>query len=262
MAKNLPSTQSHLDIEDIIEDLVFLKNGNYAMILETDSLNFELLSEDEQDAKVLAFSNLLNALNFSIQIVIRTEKADLNDYLKQLVTIRSTQQSLALRKQMEIYIRFINNLLEKTEILNKRFLIVITTNFVSVQTKSLFGGLVGGGKTSAPDSRAKLSQAQEYLNPKRNFLIKQLQKLGLKAVQLDQDQLIQLYYDIYDPDKVGTSKINISAEDYTTGVVAPEQSDEPLERALGSSSGGSGNDAQTGNAVKRNQNLIDNIVEG
>ena len=54
--KGIPSTQQHLDVADIKEDLVILKNGVVSIVLETTSLNFDLLSEGEQDSKILAFA--------------------------------------------------------------------------------------------------------------------------------------------------------------------------------------------------------------
>lgn len=221
MAENLPSTQSHLEIQDIRDDLVLLKNGNIAMVLETNSLNFELLAEDEQDARILSFSSLLNSLNFPIEIVIRTERADVNDYLERLVKQREMNTSKALRKQMEIYIKFVQNLTVKTEVLNKRFFIVVTTYFTPMTANSsLIGNLVGGNKPKI-DVYKNLQKGKDYLFPKREFLIKQFQKMGLKAVQLNSDELIQLFYDIYDPDKVGVKRVALDESDYTAGFVEP-----------------------------------------
>ncbi len=223
MAK-LPSTQSHLDIYDIRDNLLVLKNGNMSMIMETSSLNFELFAEEEQDARIVAFAALLNSLKFKIQIVIRTERARVDDYIEKLVQQRDQHTSKALQKQMDIYIRFVQNLTNKTEVLNKRFLVIVTTAFpLSSGNKSLFG--IFSSKPKKVSVYRNLEKAKDYLYPKREFLYKQFKKMGIDAVQLNNDQLIQLFYDIYDPDKVGIKRINLKQSDYTTGMVEPATSD-------------------------------------
>lgn len=81
MAKT-PSTQEHLNIEDIVDNLLVLKNGVVSLVLETSALNFDLLSEEEQDARILAFAYLLNGVDYPIQISVRTVRTDVSDYVK------------------------------------------------------------------------------------------------------------------------------------------------------------------------------------
>lgn len=218
--KSIPTTQAHLDIEDIQEDLVLLKNGNISMVLETTSLNFELLSEEEQEVSILAFASLLNSLNFVMQIVVRTERKDVNDYIDRLSLLTQQQNSPALKKQMEIYISFIKNLTTKSVILDKRFFLVITTNFSLASAKPSMID-VFFPKPKVVDIGRNLQRAKEYLYPKREFLAKQFKKMGIDVHQLNTNQLIQLFYDIYDPDKVGVRRVKITDEEYTAGVVEP-----------------------------------------
>ncbi|HET7713363.1 MAG TPA: hypothetical protein VFK94_02980, partial [Patescibacteria group bacterium] len=78
-AQNVPpaSTQDHLDILDIRDNVIILKNGNAAGVLQTNAVNFDLLSESEQDALIFAYASLLNSLTFPIQIVIRSKRMDI-----------------------------------------------------------------------------------------------------------------------------------------------------------------------------------------
>lgn len=219
MAKSTPSTQQHLDIEDIQDDLVILKSGNISLVIETDSLNFELLSEEEQDARILSFASLLNSVKFPMQIVVRTERADVNDYLDRLNSQREQQISEALKRQMEIYIKFIRNLTVKTDVLNKRFFVVIPKRFaVSKSSTSLIDNILG--KKQEPDYSSNLASAKEDLYPKRDLILKQFKKIGINAWQLKNDDLVQLYYDIYDPDKVGVKRVDVGEGDYLAGMVS------------------------------------------
>jgi type IV secretory pathway VirB4 component len=247
MAKKISSTQNHLDIEDIRDDLVLLKDGNVSMVLETTSLNFELLAEEEQDARILSFASLLNSIKFPMQIVIRTERTDVNDYLDKLAEYREQHSSKALRKQMEIYTKFIRNLTVKTEVLNKRFFVVIPKRFVAVSKGFSFTDTIFG-KSTKIDALKNLQKAKDDLYPKRELVIKQFRKIGIKVWQLKNDELIQLFYNIYDPDKVGIKRVQVQEGDYTSGLI------ETLTDSQDQS------EPQPGNKNSSKDNLIDEVV--
>ena len=84
LSPSVPSTQEHLEIEDIRDDLVITKSGLVSLVLEVSSINFDLLSEREQEIKILCFTGLLNSLDFQVQIVIKTEKSDITNYIDKL----------------------------------------------------------------------------------------------------------------------------------------------------------------------------------
>jgi len=96
------STQQHLDIEDIRDDLVVLKSGRVSLVIETTSLNFDLLDNAEQDARIGAFAAYLNSIRFPIQIVIRTQRTDIVKYLKLLEKYKYKTTSEAIANQVSI----------------------------------------------------------------------------------------------------------------------------------------------------------------
>ncbi len=83
-ARATASTQDHLGIRDIRDDLIITTQGSVAMVIQTSSINFDLLAEYEQDNKIYAFAGLLNSLNFRIQILIRTKRIDISNYIDYL----------------------------------------------------------------------------------------------------------------------------------------------------------------------------------
>ena len=119
--KELAPTQDHLDIEKIVDNLVVLKEGTVAIVIRTSAVNFDLLSEPEQDANIMAFGQLLNSLTHSFQILIRTRKINIRGYLDYISSFRNKQQSPGLTRQMAIYTNFVQNLIVKNEILDKKF---------------------------------------------------------------------------------------------------------------------------------------------
>lgn len=209
------STQDHLEIEDIRDDLVLLKDGRVSLVIETGAVNFDLLSEEEQDAKIKTFAGMLNSLNFQMQIVILTERSDLTAYLERLVAYREQQASKPLMKQIEIYMQFIKNLTYNREVLDKRFFIVIPEVSAEVQRTSIVRQIFGK-RIQITNRKAIFEKSKINLYPKRDHLFKQFKKMGIEAWQLNNDQLVRLYYSMYDPDKIGAQNLELVTTKYTS----------------------------------------------
>src|SRR5687768_13615564 len=124
-AQVLNTTQDHLDIEDIREDLVVLKNGAICSVLATTAVNFDLLSEIEQDAIISAFSMLLNSLTFPVQVVIRSKRLDITKYIEKVKRIEEKLTDPLLRHQAEAYRKFVQDFIQDNEVLDKKFYVVV-----------------------------------------------------------------------------------------------------------------------------------------
>ncbi|MCA9380868.1 hypothetical protein KC678_01245 [Candidatus Dojkabacteria bacterium] len=212
------STQQHLDVEDIRDNLVVLKNGKVAVIIETTSLNFDLLDPKEQDARIGSFAAFLNSITFAIQIVIRTQRTDIAKYLKLLDKYKSKTTSDAIVNQVSIYQEFINNLTQSTQVLDKRFYTIIPTSRLPIITTGWLKQLLGKQKRIVNISEL-LIKAKEELYPKRDHILKQFSNLGIAARQLQNDELIKLYYSMYEPDRSGMEILNIREEDVERGII-------------------------------------------
>jgi len=224
-APKQPSTQEHLDILDIQGDLILLKNGAAALVLETTSVNFDLLSEREQDSMIAAYSSMLNSLSFPLQVLVRSRKLDLSNYLKWVDerAQSTTQANPLLRDKISSYKEFIVSLVQKGEVLDKRFYFVIPYyGGISISKPSFLNFLLGK-KTKAPrvNKAAILGQAQTDLEPKKEHVIKQLERLGIKAHQLTTPELIELFYEIYNPEQARVQHISGGAGNYTSTLIEP-----------------------------------------
>lgn len=229
-AQNLPpaSTQDHLDILDIRDNVVILKNGNACSILQTNAVNFDLLSESEQDALIFAYAALLNSLTFPIQIIIRSKRMDISSYLEKLEQAREAQTNTRLQKQIVRYSEFVKDLIAKNNVLDKRFYIVIPFAELKVGTL-LPTQILGGKKRVYFDKWAVLERAKTQLAPKQDQIVRQLSRLGIKAKALSTQELVELFYDIYNPNTSAEQKVSINVQEYTSPVVQPAmQQDEEL----------------------------------
>lgn len=210
------STQQHLDIEDIKEDLVLLKTGWVAMVLSTTAVNFDLLSEAEQDATIYAFGAFLNSLSFPLQVLIISKKADVTAYYQALTEAERTQPNPDLKRQIQKYKEFIQSTVQQKTVLDKNFYLIIT---YSPLEKGVRG--VKKKNTSSKNKLENLVEAKTALAPKRDHVIKQTARLGLSTQQLTTQELIELFYNIYNPAPTGTQRVLLDSSSYTTPMVKP-----------------------------------------
>lgn len=211
------STQDHLDVDEITEDLVILKNGWVAMVLATTAVNFDLLSEAEQDATIYAYGALLNSLSFPLQILIRSKKADITAYFNSLEEAERIQPNPDLRRQIGRYKEFIQSTVQQKTVLDKKFYLVVTFSPLELGLH-----LIGGKKKGVGAASQQLVvEAKIALAPKRDHVIAQTARLGLSTRQLVTQELVELFYDIYNPAPIGTQRVLLDTASYTTPMVKP-----------------------------------------
>jgi len=209
------STQQHLDIEDIKDDIVVFKNGSCCLIIQTTAVNFGLLSETEQDATIYAYAGLLNSLSFPIQIVIRSKQKDISSYLNLLQEQERKQQNIQLKNWIKNYRQFIEKIVKENEILDKKFYVVIPFSSIELGINT---GLLTNKKNLPYPKEYILEKAKTNLHPKRDHLIKQLARIGLKTKQLGTQALIELFYNIYNSEIEGQKFV--LSKDYQTPLVS------------------------------------------
>lgn len=209
------TTQNFLEIEDIKDDLLLLSDGSCALIIETTAVNFSLLSEKEQDAMIFAYSGTLNSLSFPIQIFIRSRRKDISGYLENLNSAETKQTDPVLANRIKQYREFITSTVKERNVLDKKFYIVIPFSALELgvaNVKTL------SGKKGLPYPKNYIfERAKTVLMPKKDHLVRQLNRLGLKGTQVTTQRLIELFHDIYNPN-IEVKMQHISS--YTTPIVS------------------------------------------
>lgn len=201
------SSLHHLPIAEITDDLVLFKDGGAALVLESTSLNFSLLSEREQEATVVAYAAILNSLSFSIQIVIRTQRKDISSYMSFLDEAGAKIANPLLSGLMASYKRFIIDSVKKKNVLGKNFYFVIPFSPLELGVAKSFAS-VFKAKGPLPFPRSYvLKKAKTILFPRRDHLIRQAGRLGVRLTQLTNVQLVELYYNFYNPAVPSIKKI-------------------------------------------------------
>lgn len=192
------STQQFTEIEDVLQDIVLFANGSCALIVSVAAVNFGLLSAKEQEVIIYSYANLLNSLSFPIEILIRSKHKDVSAYLTILEEKEKEQKNPKIAKSIHGYRAFIEQTVKEKEVLDKKFYIVIPFSNLElgVSTKALLPNTKGG--LPYPKSYI-IERAVIALSPKRDHVIRLLSKIGLKAQQLTSEQIIQLFFSLYNP---------------------------------------------------------------
>ena len=192
------TTQSELPIADITDNMVVFKDGGAAIVMESTSLNFGLLSEKEQQAVVYAYAALINSLSFSIQILVRSQRKDISNYLSYLREAANKIINPKLRIVMASYTSFISEIVKKKNVLGKRFFVVIPFSPLELGVSKSFATVTSRGPLPYPKSYI-IKKSQIVLLPRRDHLIRQAGRLGITLKQLTNNELVELYYDYYNP---------------------------------------------------------------
>jgi hypothetical protein len=209
VVNNPNSTQNMLQIAEIRDGIVIMSDGSYRSVVMVNSINFDLMSRAEQEAVEYNYQSFLNSLYFPMQIFIRSQKVDMTPYVDKLDRIRAEHDNMLLSLLMDDYVGYIEALAQQTNIMDKKFYIVIPFfPHVDVQ-KSInqskkfvtgFSALFGSKEQKVVINEDDLRKAKDELRNRVQTVLDGLQQCSIQSLPLDTQELIELYYDTYNPD--------------------------------------------------------------
>jgi len=191
------STQLFTEIETIDHDIVMHTDGSCSMVMSATAVNFGLLSEKEQDAIIYAYAGLLNSLSFPIQILIRTQHKDVTAYLRILEDREKIQTNSKMAAAIHGYRLFVASTVKEKNVLDKKFYLIVPFSYLELGMSA--NVLLGGAKKRGlPYPKSYIfERALTVLSPKGDHVVRLLNRIGLHAKQLTNDQLVRLFYEIY-----------------------------------------------------------------
>ena len=206
------AVQRFLPIAEIKKDTVILKNGGMRAVLAVGSMNFNLKSDDEQQAIILSYQQFLNTLAFPIQIVVRSTKLNVDAYVQDLTARASKQKNPLLQEQTLDYAHYIEKLVDVSDIMQKRFYVIIPVDPPGIQNVSFMSKLFGW--LSPSDSREKaLARNRQFdeksatLRDRVNLVKTGLANVGCPSERLSTQELIDLFYHVYNPKTADSQKL-------------------------------------------------------
>lgn len=202
-----PSTQERINIARLQDGVIITRDGGLRMVLLVSAINFALKSETEQNALVFQYQNFLNSLTFPIQIVVQSRQLDLSGYLTKLENRLTDETNELLQMQIEEYMEFVKKLITIANIMDKKFFLVIPYDPQSIRQRSFFDKLFHPQKTAPDISGAEFKHYREELLQRANVIMTGLAPLGIRSIPLDTQQLIELFYQTFNPEEGNREKL-------------------------------------------------------
>ncbi len=194
------TTQQFLEIEQIKEGTIVLKNKALRGVIMVSSSNFALKSEDEQNATLYQFQSFLNSLDFSIEIIVQSRRLNITGYLDKLKKLEKTQEIELLKVQTEDYRKFIKELIGGGAIMSKNFF--VTVPFALIEIPSLRPKKGSSAQQAAITlTKERFRQAKSQLWQRMEFVALGLRRCGLQCVPLSTTELIELFWSLYHPEE-------------------------------------------------------------
>lgn len=218
--KNALPTQQFIDLEGVKNGVLILKGGGLRQILLVSGINFDLKSEDEQNAITFAYQNFLNSLNFSIQIFIHSRRVNIEGYIENIKKIEAQETNPLLKTQVGEYAEFIKSFTSQNAIMNKSFFVVVPFDPVQIPGAQSAGGLLSKLRRSNPEAEQmataeaeqRFAQHAGQLAQRSEQIIAGLSQIGLRAVALKDEEIVELLYNLYNPEAIEKKGLDLGAE--------------------------------------------------
>jgi KaiC/GvpD/RAD55 family RecA-like ATPase len=202
------ATQQFVEVQDIREGVLLLKNNTIRGVLMVSSINFALKSEEEQTAIIYAFQSFLNSLDFSCQIVVQSRNINITPYLDSIKDLEDRQTNELLKKQTTAYREFIKNMVVGDVVMTKNFYVVVPYTLMEIlgvgaaaKKFNVLGQITGKKEDNKPLDDSQFQRCKTQLWQRMEYVAMGLRRCGLEAVPLTTPELIELFWAIHHPDQ-------------------------------------------------------------
>lgn len=204
---NQSTSQKFVPLRDVKDNVVILKNGQLNMVLLASSINFALKSIDEQEAILRQFQTFLNTIDFSIQFYIQSRRLNIQPYLDMLAGREEKQDNDLMKIQLREYMQFIKTFTTEVDVMSKSFFIVVPYTPVAANLQNNLEGfkdLLGGKKDVYFDDK-NFMEHKLQLEQRVSLVEQGLSGIGVRTILLQSEELVELYYHIFNPGEVGST---------------------------------------------------------
>ena len=213
--RRFASVQELLPLEEIVDDVLCLRGGDYRAVLETGSVNFALKSEAEQEAIMAGYRTFLNALSYPIQVVVRILPTDVEVYLTALRERFAGRGGEALRRLALDHEAFVRRLARERTLLERRFYVVIPAGLDGAFERR--GVRWPWQRGQARDARWRLEAASTPLALRCQEVVQGLGGFGVPARRLGGDDLARLWNEMLSPESGGAQRVSLLSRSVVTG---------------------------------------------
>ncbi|OGZ46204.1 MAG: hypothetical protein A2756_06395 [Candidatus Ryanbacteria bacterium RIFCSPHIGHO2_01_FULL_48_27] len=204
------ATRDFIEIDEIRDGVLLLRDKSLRAVLMASSINFALKSNDEQDAIVLQYQNFLNSLDFSVEFFVQSRKLNIEPYLDTLRERQKGEFNELMKIQISEYIEFVKTFVDSANIVSKSFYVIIPFSPLasnkSEGLKSVFSSITSHGEKKTLDD-SKFQEYKTQLYQRVDAVRQGLIRTGVRMVPLNTEELIELYYGLYNPGELEKGKI-------------------------------------------------------
>ncbi len=194
------STQQFLEIDQIREGVILLRNKAVRGVIMVSSLNFALKSEEEQNAIIYQFQNFLNSLDFPLEIVVQSRRLNITGYLDKLKELEIKQRDELLKTQIAEYQKFIRDLITGGAIMARNFFVVVPFALAEIPSMKTIKGILKTQPAPAFNEE-QFQRCKSQLWQRMEFVALGLRRCGLQCVPLNTSELIELFWSLYHPEE-------------------------------------------------------------
>lgn len=206
MPKASAASQDFIPVRDIKDGVVILKGGQLCKVLLASSINFALKAQDEQQAILLQFQNFLNTLDFTLQIYVQSRRLNIEPYIAMLAEKQASQANDLMRIQLREYMEFIRSFTSEVDVMSKNFFLIIPYTPPPIDIKKNFGNLFS--QKSKFMQQATFEEQRIQLEQRQSVVEQGLNRIGVRTIALGKDELVELFYHIYNPgDPTGNAPV-------------------------------------------------------
>lgn len=198
---NTAATQDFVSIRDIRDGIVILKSGQICKVLLASSVNFALKSQDEQRAILFQFQNFLNTIDFSLQIYVQSRRLNIEPYLAMLAERQGSQDNDLMKVQLREYIEFIRSFTVEVDVMSKNFFVIVPYTPNKINFTQGFKGILNQGR-SGLQGESTLEEQRLQLEQRQAVVEQGLNRMGVRTIALQTDELVELFYHIYNPSDI------------------------------------------------------------
>jgi conjugal transfer ATP-binding protein TraC len=210
------ATQKYVQISEIRDDTVVLRDGSLRQVIKVTPVSVELRSQQEQEGVVHQFRSFLNALRFPIQVIIQGRRVDLSKYIQKLQGVVAEEPNELLKVQLVDYLDFIDRLSSEVNIMDRSFYVVVPHSKTVSDTstkKNFLDKLLGGKKTKETVfPTEEFQELRNQLAEKAQIVAGRLESMGIRSQRLKTQELVELYYNVYNPEEASTQRIEDTSE--------------------------------------------------
>lgn len=219
LKQDLGNSLDLVNIKDIRDDTIIMKDGGMRQIVMIGGVNFALKSEAEQNIITQGYQNFLNGVDFPLQILVHSRKVNIDHYIDGLLARRDAEESPLLRSQIDEYAEFVRGFVKKNAIMEKTFLLVVPFYPTSIipTSKGMMGFIPFLNKKESKEEVAKDAAEAErifqenlgQLNQRTTQALAGLTSIGLEATVLTKDALVELFYNFYNPQTIERKNMSL-----------------------------------------------------